>query len=302
MCETNNSQIQSQIQQTLRPAVFDYTNYREYLKASFLFLKSGNTLFSESAFVQKAGFANNSRGYLALLVKGKRNLSLKSILGFSQALKHSAKEKKYFEALVLFNQSKSEQEKVFYFEKLKSQNSKTNSDSSKLLLSQFNYLTHWYIVAIRELIGLDYFREDHTWIAKKLRGRVKKNEIKSAITDLLNLGLAYRSENGFLLQKEERVKFIDDEINHLVVNQYHREILDLARMALDKDAYTDRSLSSVTMACAEHDFELIREEIRVFRQHILSKYATADKKLSTLLNLSVQLFHITPLEKKTRKK
>jgi uncharacterized protein (TIGR02147 family) len=57
------------------PVVYDFTNYRDFLKAFFEFKKLTNPAYSASMFARKAGLGENSRGYLKLVIEDKRNLS-----------------------------------------------------------------------------------------------------------------------------------------------------------------------------------------------------------------------------------
>ena len=43
-------------------------------------------------------------------------------------------------------------------------------------------------------------------------------------------------------------------------------------------------------------FDKIREEVKAFREHIMNKYATNNAKVDCVLNLGIQLNHITTLE------
>jgi hypothetical protein len=44
------------------------------------------------------------------------------------------------------------------------------------------------------------------------------------------------------------------------------------------------------------NFHKIREEIKAFREQILNKYGTNNAKVDCVLNLGIQLNHITSLE------
>ena len=78
-----------------KPSVFSYVCFREFLRDAYNYKNHLNPSFSENAFTQAAGFGKSSRGYLGLLIKGKRNLTAQTIFGFSKALKLSPKETMY---------------------------------------------------------------------------------------------------------------------------------------------------------------------------------------------------------------
>jgi len=65
--------------------IFEYDNYRAYLRDLYKFYKETKPHFSYRYFPQKAGF--RSPNFLQLVIEGKRNLSPESIEKFTNALK-----------------------------------------------------------------------------------------------------------------------------------------------------------------------------------------------------------------------
>lgn len=88
----------------------------------------------------------------------------------------------------------------------------------------------------------------------------------------------------------------NNSMNYTVVNTFHSQFLDKAKETLSEDAYTNRSASCVVLATDKENFDKIREEVKAFREHIMNKYATNNAKVDCVLNLGIQLNHITTLE------
>jgi uncharacterized protein (TIGR02147 family) len=281
---------------TERPVVFDYVEYRAFLSDSLAHIQTRNSKYSATAYVRQAGFGENSRGYFNLIMSGKRNLSTSTILGFAKVLKLSEKETFHFENLVHYNQATTDKEKALYFERISKSIKGKTSPAFEILKSQYNYFSNWYLVAIRELVSLQNFSEDHEWITKKLRNKISKKEIVSAINDLITLGLLKRIAGGKLVQSEELVNFSDTSMNYTVVNNLHSQFLDKAKESLQEDAYKDRSASCVVLATNKENFAKIREEIKAFREQMLNKYGASTENINCVLNLGIQLNHITTIE------
>lgn len=279
------------------PSVFDFADYRDFLKASFDYKKAMNPSFSETAFIMKAGLGANSRGYLGLILRRKRNLSAKTILGFSKALKLSSKESLFFENLVLYNQAKNEKDKNFYFERMKKHIKGRRSEAFELLESQYNYFSNWYLVAIRELVPLSTFSEDLNWISAQLRGRVSKKDIKRSIEDLLKLGLLSRDSEGKLIQSSEHVRFICDDMKFSVVSNLHKQILENAAMAIDEDPYEERSTSAIVLAADASKIDEMKEEVKDFRKYLSLKYGSKDQEADSVFTFGFQIFQVTPINK-----
>ena len=272
-----------------RPSVFYYTSYRSFLKDYYHYLSHRNPQFSETAFIRKVGYCSSSRGYFGLILKGKRNLSNKSIIGFAQACGMNSKELNYFENLVHFNQAKTSRDKDFYFQRISQVMKNKCPEIHQLLKSQYHYCSHWYVVAMRELVSLDDFKEEPVWIAKRFNYKVTKKQIRQSIEDLLALGLLKRDESGQLRQTDLFLRFEEEEVNFNTLINFHREMMSLAVAALDRP-YQERSASSVILTCNESDLAAIREEIRNFRTSIISKYGCRKKGVNQMLAMNIQLF------------
>lgn len=278
------------------PSIFHFTNYREYLKAFFEFKKLTNAAYSASMFARKAGLGSNSRGYLKLVIENKRNLSAQTIRSFSEALGLNAQESLFFENLVLFNQSERDQDKKYYLERMMSANHGKKSEQLELMRSQQAYLSNWYCVAIRELVPHKDFREDPQWIGKQLRGKVKKDQILKAIEDLLNLGLLKRNAEGKLEQSETQVK-ISGGVFSAYIQNYHLQMLELAKDSIQNDAYETRQASGVTLSCSVQRLPELKSEIAKFRDYISEKFGTETLPIDTVFQMSIQLFQLSEPKK-----
>src|SRR3989338_9919808 len=86
-----------------KPNIFEYDNYRSFLKDLYALLKQEKSAFSFRFFSRQAGF--RSPNFLKLVMEGKRNLSPESIEKFAKGLKLNKNEADFFRRLVLLNQA-----------------------------------------------------------------------------------------------------------------------------------------------------------------------------------------------------
>lgn len=279
---------------TEQPKIYKYLDYREYLREAYQYKKQINPAYSESAFIQAAGMGKNSRGYLGLILKGKRNLALKTILGLASALKLDPKETMYFENLVHFNQAESEKEKIFFFERMKVSAQNEKNPAYEILEIQYRYLSQWHLVALREVVQLADFDESPQWIIKKMRGQVTKDQVIQGLDDLLQLGLIKRDNSGHLVQTDAVVTFNESHINFKNVIQLHQQFNDRAKELMAKDPYEKRAARLTTLSCRKEDFAAIREEMKQFSNSLLARFADDKQRASNVvLQMGMQLFHIT---------
>ena len=80
--------------------VFDYLDFRKYLRAYYREHKKQNCFFSYQVLTEKAGF--NNRGFVYNIIKGTKKLTKSHCYKLSQALGHSKKEAEYFENIVAY--------------------------------------------------------------------------------------------------------------------------------------------------------------------------------------------------------
>jgi uncharacterized protein (TIGR02147 family) len=176
------------------PSVYEHIDYRAYLREHFAASKELNPNYSFRYFARRAGYASSN--FLKLVMEGKRNLGPGTIEQFAKALKLTARETAFFADLVALGQAESVTEKNRAFERVAA--NRRFRAARKLEGPFFEYLTHWYYPAIRELAGRSDFQEDPKWIAAELFPKITAEHAKAALDALTRLGLLVRDETGRL--------------------------------------------------------------------------------------------------------
>ena len=273
--------------------VFEYDNYRAYLRDLYAFYKKTKPHFSYRYFSQKAGF--RSPNFLKLVIEGKRNLSPESIERFTSALKLNKKETEFFRILVHLNQARTIGEKKLYAEKL--MQFRSFRYIHPLRQDQYRYYAEWYNVPIRELTILPEFSEDPGWIARSLLPPISPQQAQKALDLLLQLGLLERDESGRLVQADAFIS-TGNEVTSTSVANYHRAMIHKGSEALDRFPGPDRDISSVTMALSERSFQEIKSLIQRFRKELLA-IADQDRHPEGVYQINFQLF---PLARRAAKK
>ena len=172
--------------------IYQYKNYRDFLKDFYVGKKKFNPRYSYAVFSQKSGIA--SPNYLKRVMDGTRNITHNNLRNFIMGLSLGKKEATYFENLVHFNQTEQKEVKSFYFGEL-SKVSKNKEDSAFKIDAQFyEYLSHWFYVAIHELVNLSDFKEDLDWICAALKNKITKPQAKKALELLIKMGFLKRKE------------------------------------------------------------------------------------------------------------
>src|SRR3954468_12495896 len=117
--------------------IFDYGDYRTYLRESYALLKARDPKFSFRFFSRLAGFKSSS--VLKDVMDGKRNIGRHNIPKFAKALKLEKHEAYFFEHLALLNQAKTLKDRQYHAGKLLE--SQQLKELHPLASAQFNYFS-----------------------------------------------------------------------------------------------------------------------------------------------------------------
>jgi len=268
--------------------VYDYMNYRCFLKDRFLSLKRKNPLFSYRSFNRLAGI--QSSGFLKLVIDGKRNLGDEGIVMVSRGFKLVEDERKYFETLVKFNQAAHHEEKDRHFREL-SQHRRFLA-AKPLTAAQYHLFSRWYYVGTLELLRLRAAeKRDLRWIQAHLRPKVGLRQLKHAVEELKQLGLI-TDQDGQLAPRETMLA-TEDEVASLSVANFHVQMSELASRSVVQDPASDREFSTLTVATSECGFRRMKQEIQRFRKKLHSIIEQESGSERTLVgHLNLQLFKL----------
>src|SRR5262249_40521679 len=120
-------------------------------------------------------------------MEGKRNLGRAMIEGFAKALALDSRESAFFADLVALGQAETLAERNRAFERVAA--NRRFRAARRLEGPLFEYLTHWFYPAVRELAGRADFREDPKWIAAQILAAVSPDDVRRALATLEQLGL-----------------------------------------------------------------------------------------------------------------
>lgn len=241
-----------------------YDDYRKYLKDWFDWMKKTKPGFSHRAFSQWAGF--KAPNQLLLIMTGERNIALSSIGKYTNVLKLGQIEKKYFELLVKFNQSKDMPSKAEYFQELSVYWLRRGD---MLEAEQHKYLTNWYYAAVREMVNLRGFQENGRWISKRLGGLITPAQANKAIRILLELKLLSRNENGRLVQVSNYVT-TGDEVQSITAFLFHEQMMKLALESLKEKPSSERNLTSLTFSLKRENYSAVIDGIIELKKRIIT--------------------------------
>ncbi len=136
-------------------SIFQYLNYRIFLKDYYTELKAEKKHFSYRYFSRRANI--NSPNFLKVVIEGKRNLSSKTIDKFAKAIGFNKSEAVFFRHLVLFNQAKTSSERRENFIILKEMAIHLQQNPGIDQNSPNHETPSWYGNAVREILSFKSF-------------------------------------------------------------------------------------------------------------------------------------------------
>jgi uncharacterized protein (TIGR02147 family) len=270
--------------------VFEYDNYREYLRDYYAYSKAHNKKFSYRFFARLGGF--KSGNILKIVIDGDINIMPDTADKFCKALKLDREESLFFKNLVLFNQAESSEERQKQSKELL--RSRTFKKIYPLSESQYHYFDLWYYPIVRGLVALNEFEEDPNWIAKRISPAITPSEAKKALEELIQLGLLSRNETGRLVQSNPTVT-TSSAITSSSLANYHREMMKKASESIDRFPREHRDLSALTLGVSKESVQVIREMAEKFRRDILAAVAK-DQETNSVYQLNIYLFPVTEIK------
>lgn len=269
-------------------SVYDFLDYRAYLRAYYEAAKRSRPSFSFRLFSKLAGL--KSPNFLKLVIDGERNLGADSVARFATALGLAAREAEFFRDLVAFSQAEDIAAKNRAFERIAA--SRRFRQARRIDGDLFAYLSHWYNPAVRELAARHDFQEDPRWIAAQLLPRISVNEAAEAMKLLLSLGLLVRDPMTGRVARGEPTLTTEHEVRSLGAAAFHRQMLERAAHSLDLVPGTKRDLAALTVCVSPATAAVVKQRIHEFRE-ALTELCDSDACGAIVYQLNLQWFPLS---------
>ncbi|MCI6872713.1 TIGR02147 family protein, partial [Hallerella sp.] len=206
--------------------IFEYLDYREFLRDYYQSKKAANPAFSLRAFSDKIGF--KAKDFISRVMQGDKNLSTQSIQKIVTGLKFGKREASFFEDLVWFNQAETMDEKNSWFQKMQNELKivRFTEGQHQLAFYQYQVYSHWRHLVVRSLIGMYGFHGDFTSLAKSVHPTITIEEAKESVELLEKCNLVKKNEDGSyeLVNKDITT---GDRTSKIALRGFHQHCLAL---------------------------------------------------------------------------
>ena len=268
-------------------SLFEYMDYREYLRFMFEEKKKEHAFYSYRFFSQKAGF--KSPNFLKLVVEGNRNLTKESVFKVVKAFSLNKREADYFENLVFLNQSSSLEEKNLYLMRLMKH--RVKSDPRKLEESEYEYYSQWFNPVIRELVTAYDFNGDFKKLGAAVVPQISAADAEKSVRLLCKLKLIEKCSDGSYVKTAISLT-TGPQVRSIAVTNYHKAMMRLASESIERIPAQYRDITSVTLSVSEETYKSIVDKLAQFRKELL-EMAETDQQVHKVVQMNLQLFPLS---------
>jgi uncharacterized protein (TIGR02147 family) len=267
-------------------SIFEYDNYRHYLKDFVAWQRSFNDNFSLRYLAIKAGFRSHS--FLHNVISGKRNLTLESIGKVCKAISLNRKESLYMRSLVLFNQSKTYQERD---EALKDMSKiRQTIEFYRVQENQYAYYGQWYLPILREIAVYSDWKGDYRKLSQMVRPAISTEQAKQGIATLTEIGMLKSVGENRYIQTQQVVTA--EEVPGYIFREARTQYMLRAMEAAESMPMTERHISYAVLAMSRKTFVEITRLLDEERKKALVM-ATEDEKIDAVYAINIQVFPLT---------
>lgn len=264
--------------------VYRYTDYRLFLKDFYRDQKKAKAHFSYRQFAQKARV---SASLFKDVEEGRRKLTEQTSAKYALAMGLNSRQSEYFLWMVRFVNATDSGRKANAFTRMGW--FRAQSGVALLQPHQYEYFSRWHHCAIREMAGLDSFRDDPEWIATQLHPTIDASEVSKSIELLQALGLLVRDRRGRLRRKHPAME-TDPDILALAVRQFHHQMIQLSGEALERFPVDQRQAGALTLCTSRAQVDRIKERLDSLRDEILAQVVDSTEAPEGVWQVNFQLF------------
>lgn len=267
--------------------VFQYLDSGELLNAIIEDKQQKFPSFSLRSISKRVGL--KSSGYLSMILRGERRVTLSLMEKLVPTLSLSKNEEAYIFELVRFCNAKNSDVKERAFETLKALRYSSKVEVSR---SQSEFYSQWYYGVLRELVNiLDIHIENVNDIAEHLEPQVSVRDLKNALRTMEKIGILYKDSSG-VFHNRDKVITAGNDFDKYQLMKLMKKNLELAGNAIEKTPKERRELSSLTISINRDSYEEIQRKLANVRREILT-LASETKNPSDVYQLNMQLFPFT---------
>jgi len=274
--------------------IWDFGDYRAFLKAVLDDWKVSRKHFSLRWFADRAGFSSHS--FVGLVIAGKRNLGPDGAEKVARIFKLKGPPLDYFRTLVRHNQAETAQEREETLDAMKK--ARAARDAKRLGREHWRYYDRWETPVVRELATWTKDGLEPAKMGEMFVPPLKADRVRDALDLLVELGLL-RQEGDRWVADDAVVSAA--ELPGQVLREARTQYLLRAIEAAERLPPTDRHASWSVLAASRKSLDEIFHLLDEARQRCLAE-AVADPEVDGVYVVSLQAFPVARIPRESRRR
>jgi uncharacterized protein (TIGR02147 family) len=281
-----------------KTSVFQYRSASRFLLDRVVERQKADRRFSIRKWAKEMGFPSHS--LLAMVLQGKRSLTLKQVPYLARGLGLSTPEKLFFQGLIQVENARTSEEKEWCETWLSELRPKTVANDYVREIDEYLTIANWIHPALLALSDTRESFRDADEAIRKLELDASNVEIRAAIERLSALGLLRKDSSGIYRATCERMTSRDDVANR-GVREYHKQCATLAAERVEQQDVLEREFQSMAIAIPTSRLPLAKELIRKFRTQFSE--AMSSEHCDQVYQMNLHFFRLTesPLKREVSK-
>lgn len=271
--------------------VFEYLDYRVYMKDAFDERKAHSPLYSYRALAELLGLDTSN---IFRILHQEAHLPTRCHPKAVEFLGITGRSAEYFLLLIAYARERRSKARTEILEKALSLRDVATRNLEE---NELAYFRDWWVVAIRSLLEVMDGNAVPSEISRRLVPKVPEDEVSKALKLLQELGLVKKAASDRLILADAHLTSGGHKKTQ-AVRHFQRQVLSLAAESLERFPREDRDVSSLTFAVDAQAFIEIREILRECRREIQTRIEES-KKPSQVFQLAMALFPLSSHPVKT---
>ena len=268
----------------MRP-VFEYMDYRKYLKDAFEERKLADSSLSYRNLADSLGLDGSN---LHKILQGRSHLPARCQSRVLKFLGLGNREAEYFLLLTAYARERGAKARMEILER-----ARLLQDVPRKALEERELLFYqnWWTPVVRLLLEAHEGRAIPARLAKSVCPPISPDEAQASLDLLLELGLVKKTGSGRLKLAEAHLT-AGGERKALAIHAYQKQVFELAIASLQRFSKDERDVSTVTFSVDDQAYQAILDILRECRRQV-QKHADSIRQPTRVMQLAMAFFPVS---------
>lgn len=264
--------------------LFDFLDYRQYLREAFEERKVSKSAFSYRMLADKIGLHASQ---IHRVLARQSHIAPDQIDAFAKAFGLRGVKARYFECLVRHAKAKTESESQVWLAKLADLRGVAGRSLKR---QEHGIFREWFFIPLRCMLHTGRFKDEWEILAGSLTPAVRPEQVRMAVESMERLGLVQRDQDGFWHARDAHLAAEGAEAGG-ALRAWHHSMLRLAGEAVERFPKAMRHHGTMTLSVDGAGAVAVVDILRECRGRIRG-ISDSTHSPDRILHLGMQLFPV----------